>query len=73
MAEQDVSVLLVDDELNTLKVLSAILRSAGYGVTMARTAEEALDRAQKQPFDVVVTDFRLPGMSGGELLHALQE
>jgi len=73
MADQDVSVLLVDNELNTLKVLSAILRSAGYGVTTARTAEEALDRAQKHPFDVVVTDYRLPGMNGGELLHALQE
>jgi DNA-binding NtrC family response regulator len=73
MTDQIGSVLLVDDELNTLKVLSAILRGAGYGVTTARTAEEALDRIAKNPFDVVVTDFKLPGMNGGELLHEIQQ
>lgn len=71
MAEQNGSILLVDDELNTLKVLSAILRSAGYAVTNARTAEEALDRSTKNTFDVIVTDFKLPGMNGRELLDAL--
>jgi DNA-binding NtrC family response regulator len=71
MTEQNGSILLVDDELNTLKVLSAILRGAGYSVTTARTAEEALDRTAKNTFDVVVTDFKLPGMNGRELLDAL--
>lgn len=71
MTEQSGSILLVDDELNTLKVLSAILRSAGYVVATARTAEEALDRVGRHAFDVVVTDFKLPGMNGRELLDAV--
>ncbi|HSW64019.1 MAG TPA: sigma-54 dependent transcriptional regulator [Dissulfurispiraceae bacterium] len=71
MSEQKGSILLVDDELNTLRVLSAILRSAGYTVVTARTAEEALDRTGKIEIDTVVTDFRLPGMDGGGLFDAL--
>lgn len=72
MSEQKGSILLVDDELNTLRVLSVILRSAGYTVVTARTAEEALDRTGKIDFDTVVTDFRLPGMDGGGLFDALR-
>ncbi len=71
MTEQSGSILLVDDELNTLRVLSVILRSAGYSVATARTAEEALDRSGKARFDAIVTDFRLPGMDGAALLERL--
>jgi len=67
------NVLLVDDEINILKVLSAILKKGGYDVMTARSAEEGLDRAAKSPFDVAITDFRLPGMNGLQFLAALRE
>ncbi|MBZ0155496.1 MAG: sigma-54 dependent transcriptional regulator [Alphaproteobacteria bacterium] len=65
-------VLLVDDEANILKVLSAILRKSGYEVHTAKTAEEALDRTVRMKFDTVITDYKLPGMNGSELLDALK-
>ncbi len=67
------SVLLVDDEINILKVLSAILKKSGYDVTTARTAEEALDRASTGNFDAVMTDYKLPGMDGISLLSELHK
>jgi DNA-binding NtrC family response regulator len=67
------SVLLVDDEINTLKVLSAILKDNGYDVTTARTAEEGLDRSSKGVFDVVITDYRLPGIDGLMFLSELHK
>lgn len=66
-------ILLVDDEINTLKVLSAILKKSGYEVYTSRTAEEAIDRISKLNLDAVVTDYKLPGMSGIKLLEALKQ
>ncbi len=66
-------ILFVDDEINTLKVLSAILKKNGYDVYTARTAEEALDKIAKLQPDTVITDYKLPGMTGAELLNALKE
>lgn len=66
-------ILLVDDEINTLKVLSAILKKNDYDVFTARTAEEALDKIFKLQLDAVITDYKLPGMSGTELLDMLKE
>ena len=67
------SVLLVDDEINTLKVLSAILKDNGYDVATARTAEEGLDRSSRDTFDVVITDYRLPGIDGLMFLSELRK
>lgn len=66
-------ILLVDDEANTLKVLSAILKKDGYEVYSARSAEEAIEKVSKHHLDTIVTDYRLPGMNGLELLEALKK
>jgi DNA-binding NtrC family response regulator len=66
-------ILLVDDEINTLKVLSAILKKNGYDVYTSRTAEEAIDRSPKLNPDALITDYKLPGMSGIELFEALKQ
>ncbi|PKL51933.1 MAG: DNA-binding response regulator [Nitrospira bacterium HGW-Nitrospira-1] len=73
MANNKGTILLVDDEANILKVLSAILKKNDYDVYTARTAEEAMDRLTKLPLDAVITDFRLPGMNGTELLQVVQD
>ena len=67
------SVLLVDDEINTLKVLSAILKDNGYNVATARTAEEGLDKSSRDVYDVVITDYRLPGIDGLMFLSELRK
>jgi two-component system, NtrC family, response regulator AtoC len=65
-------ILLVDDEVNTLKVLSAILRKAGYEVATATTAEEALEKLPALDADAVVVDYKLPGMNGLEFIQAVK-
>lgn len=67
------NILIVDDEANILKVLSAILKKNGYEVATARTAEEAMERIAKADFDTIITDYKMPGMSGMELLDRLKE
>ncbi len=62
------SVLLVDDDPAVAKVLGALLVQAGLTVHTARSGAEALQLLRQKPIDVVVSDVRMPGMSGLELL-----
>ena len=64
--------LIVDDERNILRVISATLKKEGYEVEVARTGEEALDKFSANHADLVVTDFKLPGMSGVDLLSSIK-
>ncbi len=61
-------VLVVDDDLAILKVLSSQLGQAGIAALEASSAEQALSLLDSRPIDVVVTDLRMPGMDGIELL-----
>ena len=60
--------LVVDDEFNQREMLSSILARAGFQVTVAGTGEEALDRLERETFDLLLTDQRMPGMDGLALL-----
>ena len=68
-------VLFVDDERSVLDGLSRMLRSARHEWTMAfaDSGLEALVLLAKTPFDVVVTDMRMPGMDGAELLEHVRD
>jgi DNA-binding NtrC family response regulator len=66
------NILVVDDEKNILKVVSVTLKDHGYGVETAQSAEEALAKFRRGAFDLVVTDLKLPGRSGGELLTEIK-
>jgi two-component system KDP operon response regulator KdpE len=66
-------VLVVDDEPQVLRGLSAALSAAGYGVDEAATGAEALRVAALHPPDAVVLDLRLPDMSGVEVCRRLRE
>jgi len=61
--------LLVDDEPSVCLVLSEGLSAEGYDCQACLSAEDALDLMQREPFDIVITDLRMPGMSGLELLE----
>ncbi len=62
------NVLLVDDDPAVAKVLGALLGQAGLTVHTATQGQEALALLGRKPIDVVVSDVRMPGMSGMELL-----
>lgn len=60
-------VLLVDDDSSILLTLSIALRRRGHQVTVACDAQQALNNLARHHFDFLVTDIRMPGMSGLEL------
>ncbi len=70
---QDPTVLFVDDEVNILKALQRLLRHEGWTVLTASRGAEALDLLRKHPAQLVVSDQRMPEMSGVELLSAIRE
>jgi signal transduction histidine kinase len=65
-------VLLVDDEAGIRKVLGISLTDMGYAVETAADGAEALDLYRKSRPPIVLTDIKMPGMDGIELLHALK-
>ena len=60
-------VLLVDDDSSILLTLSIALRRRGHVVTVACDAQQALTQLARHEFDFLITDIRMPGMSGLEL------
>ncbi len=67
------TVLFVDDEVNILKAFQRLFRNEPWKVLTASRAREALELLSNQPTQVVVTDQRMPEMSGVDLLSAVRE
>ncbi|MFW5692102.1 MAG: response regulator transcription factor [Chloroflexota bacterium] len=72
-SEDNAYVLVVDDEGANRYSVSKTLQRVGYIVAEAASGEEALEMMAKQPFDVVLTDIRMPGLDGVELLRRIKE
>lgn len=66
-------ILVVDDEPAARTGLERILGGEGYLATSAANGEEAIEVAKREAFDAVVTDLRMPGISGIELIAELRE
>lgn len=66
-------ILVVDDEGAIRYSISKTLQRVGYQVSSAASGEEALDLMDVHSFDVVLTDIRMPGLSGVELLARIKE
>ncbi len=66
-------ILIADDEKSMRDFLKILLNKEGHQVTTAKDAKEALDAVKSAPFDLVITDIRMPGMSGLELLEEIKE
>ncbi|MFM2066028.1 MAG: hypothetical protein RLZZ584_937 [Pseudomonadota bacterium] len=67
------TLLLVDDEDNIVAALKRLLRREGYLIVTASSAAEGLQRLTEHEVDVIVSDQRMPGMTGVEFLHRAKE
>lgn len=68
-----IKVLLVDDNALGSAARKVILSDNGYIVETARSGEEAWEIFQREYFDIVVTDYKMPGMNGIELIGLIRK
>ncbi len=66
------TLLVVDDDASNLSTLARILSREGYEVVQAASGREAMAELRSRPVDLVLTDLKMPGMSGIELLRAVR-
>ena len=66
-------ILVVDDEQNSREGLTKILIKEGYEVVAAESGQDALAKAKKQDFDLIITDLRMPEISGIDVLEKIRE
>jgi DNA-binding response OmpR family regulator len=67
------TILVADDESHILHVVSLKLRNAGFKVITAQDGAEALELAQQQKPDLLITDYHMPQLSGLELCQRLKQ
>ena len=72
MNQENASILVVDDEESIRNILSRRLKAEGYYCEAAADGAEALSKASKKSFDLVLADIKMPVMSGIELLSRMQ-
>jgi len=65
-------ILVVDDEVDICRALEFLLIKEGYDVVAANSGERALELFSKKRFDIVMTDLKMPGISGLDLLREIQ-
>ena len=69
---QNYNILVVDDEKNILKIVSATLKKEGYEVETAQSSEEAIEKFGQGGYHLVITDLKLPGKTGIELMEYIK-
>ena len=70
---ENINLLLVDDEEDFLKPLEKRLARRGFSVHAAMDGPEAMAIMEREPVDVVVLDYKMPGMNGVETVQAIKE
>ena len=66
-------ILIIDDDENIRKALAAILEEEGYMVDTAETAKQAIEKTDKNIYNLALIDMRLPDMEGIELLTKMKD
>jgi two-component system alkaline phosphatase synthesis response regulator PhoP len=66
-------VLVADDEIHIVHVVTIKLRNNGYEVISAENGDDAFKLACEEKPDIIVTDFQMPGMTGVELVRKLRQ
>lgn len=67
------TILLVDDEKNVLKSLKRLFIDSDYKIVTAESGEEGLKRLEEDSIQLVISDYRMPGMNGVEFLRKVKE
>src|SRR2546422_10403841 len=65
--------LVVDDEMGILDVLRILLKGEGFDVTTAQGGKAGLEALKGSPPDIVLTDIKMPGVTGTEILAAVRD
>jgi len=73
VSDRDAQILLVDDESGILESLQILLRSEGYDVRTAMGGKEGVEALEEEVPDIVVTDIRMPGTTGMDVLTKARE
>ena len=69
-----IPILLVDDDIDMLDLMNLAFKENGrYEVTACLDAREAVEVLKKRPIEVVISDYRMPVMNGGEFVKAARE
>lgn len=66
-------ILIIEDEFNLLALYKELLEDEGFDVTTSTNGKEGLSLALSQPFDLILLDLMLPGMSGLDILKELKK
>lgn len=67
------AILLIDDDNLVLKTLTRFLNARGYQTESAESGEEALEKAEKLNFDLIIADVRMAGINGIETIKKIRE
>src|SRR5262245_8095027 len=70
---QECVILIVDDVLQNIQVVGAMLREAGYSIMPATSGAAAMQRVQKKLPDLILLDLMMPDMDGLEVCQRLKE
>jgi two-component system response regulator (stage 0 sporulation protein F) len=73
MNKEDIKILIVDDEEHTRLGYGEVLKLSGYNVEIAEDGKAGLYLAEKEDFDLIITDLRMPKMGGLEFIEKLRE
>src|SRR5258708_32076647 len=66
-------ILVVDDEQSMTQFLGIVLRKEGYQVTTVNSGRDALEKFKAEAFDVIISDIKMPGMDGIQVLQAIKK
>ena len=66
-------ILIIDDEKSVLDMLNVVFKKEGYRVKKSLSAQKALELIDEEDFDLILSDIRLPQISGMELLRKIKE
>jgi DNA-binding NtrC family response regulator len=70
---KEIKTLVVDDEELIRWSLQNALKNEGFSVELASSVDDALELLEKSEYDIVITDYKMPGLSGLELLDKIRE
>ena len=73
MPPRPMRILVVEDEAGVAEVLSGLLGQLGHTAEVAGGGQEALERVEAFSYDLLIVDFKMPGMSGRRLWEALRD